>query len=613
MKKILIASTCVIGMVMSASADYAMRGAGERAINDVANWGGAPSLTENTGYRIASAAGTTGTVVSADNITLMSTTANVLHLGDIAGYTGALKMDGGTLNVAGKLRAGAIGTGTGIVTVADGTLNVGSDMEVARYHAGAVAIITVSGGALDVANNILIGNTAISGEAAVFNYTGGSVSAGGQFQVSDGHVSIQLGVTPITCSQRTGGATGLARLSVILPDGYSHVVGTTNVLISSASSSGLFTLVADGQEMAMVNGQTVSVDGYDFVVLATATQLGLIAAGTTDRSMINGPMGSTASWWNKSLNADANYRLRGIGTISSSDNFTLTYAGNLANNLLVGDQNGNDAKVNMDGGNFTIAGNLRLGSATGAAGTLNLSNGTLTVQSQLQLARFDDGTTGVVNMSGGTLDVSSHILLGAYNRTGETAVFNYTGGTVSVGEQFQILDGQLNFTLGLDPITCTARTGAIGDTARVAIVFPAGYSHLTGTTNVFVSSVSSGVTNNPPTLFTLDTDSGWQTMMSGDLVKIDGYNFEVIDSQAVLGLVALAVDPANISFEFDGTNLIIGSDDLSVSASSNVLQSTENLVNPDWQNLYSVSGVASTNWTITPSKDKEFFRVQTYD
>lgn len=607
MKKILTAGLCVIGMTMSVWADYGMRGVGELPINDTASWGGNP-LTDNTNYRMGSTGGTTGTVSSTDNFTLMGAAGNVMLVGDITDAIGVIKMDGGTFNLAGKLRLGASGTGTGVLNLSGGTLNTGGDLEVARFNGGATGTMSVSGGSLNVTGNILVGNDSISGETAVVNYTGGSISASGQFQVLDGRLNTILGLNPISCSQRQGANGGAltARISLTLPGGYTHTAGTTNVLISSTTAGGTFTLEDQGTLIPMNNNLPVTVGGYRFRVVNTASELSLVADGTTgDFGMNSGPINDYTSWGGP-LTADTNYRLRGTGTVSSDDDFTLTYAGNLGNVLLVGDQAGNDAKVNMDGGNFTIAGNLRLGANSTASGTLNLSNGTLNVQAQLQVARFNAGTSGTVNMSGGTLDVGTHILIGSDNISGETAVFNYTGGSISAGQQFQMLDGQLNFTLGLDPITCQQWTGTTNDSALIAIQFPGGYIH-EAVTNVLISSA----TNAPDTHFTLVTDSGSQAMVDGDTVTISGYDFEVMVSATEIALASLT-QPPSVGFSFDGTNLVVSAANLSAGAASNVLQSTETLVNPSWSNLYSVSGITSTNWTITPSKPQEFFRIREY-
>ncbi len=266
------------------------------------------------------------------------------------------------------------------------------------------------------------------------------------------------------------------------------------------------------------------------MVIAGIMYIAAVSLG--DVAMTSGPINSTASWGGSALNLNTGYRLRGTGTVSSADNFTLSDPA-VNNYLMVGDQAGNNAKVNMDGGNFTVAGRLRLGAATGAAGTLNLSNGTLKVDYDLEVGRVNAGSTGIVNMVGGTLNVAGNILIGSSAISSESAIFNYTGGSVQVGGQFQMADGTLNYQLGVGPIVCNQRVGSSTvDLALIDLIVPGGYSHIAGTTNVIIRS------NTQSGTFKLATDSGNVDMVNGAAVMVSGYPFKVINTATQLGLVS---------------------------------------------------------------------------
>lgn len=250
------------------------------------------------------------------------------------------------------------------------------------------------------------------------------------------------------------------------------------------------------------------------------------------------PISDTASWGENPLTDNTNYRLGSTGgttgTVSAPDNFTLMST--TSNILLVADIPDSIGVIDMDGGTFNLAGSMRLGNISSGSATLNLSGGNLTIGKDLQVARFQSGVTGIVNMSGGALQVNGAILVGNVANTGETAEFNYTGGTVNMTGEFQ-LQGNLNFTMGLDPIVADHR---VGDQGVISLTFPGGYSHTAGLTQWFIQSETAFQT------ILLATDSGLVGITpdaTGTSVTVNGYDFNLLWTDGAGGGIGVTAVP----------------------------------------------------------------------
>jgi hypothetical protein len=255
---------------------------------------------------------------------------------------------------------------------------------------------------------------------------------------------------------------------------------------------------------------------------------------------VNGPINSTNNWGNKLLTLNENYTLRATGTVSSADNFTLMGA---STNVFIVADGAAAATVNMNGGTFNVAGKLYVGHSASAKGILNLSGGTLATGGDFGIASFRDLATADANISGGTLNVGGNLLIGksASGVGSSTGLLKYTGGSIGVAGQFQIRAGsKLQFQLGSGPIAVTGQRG--GDaTGLVELLFGGGYSHVAGVTNVLVSSGSAVAGGT----YTLVTDGGNMSMTNGAMVKINGYDFSVINTANTLGLVVIP-EPATL-------------------------------------------------------------------
>ena len=104
---------------------------------------------------------------------------------------------------------------------------------------------------------------------------------------------------------------------------------------------------------------------------------------------------------------------------------------------------------NIQGGTFTFGGagsapNLtsttvngapqdnQVGDLAGGVGTFNMANGTLTTDARLNTALVGDAT-GIVNQTGGTLTIGSQFQGANGSNPGEVSVVNLTGGTMNIG------------------------------------------------------------------------------------------------------------------------------------------------------------------------------------
>lgn len=68
--------------------------------------------------------------------------------------------------------------------------------------------------------------------------------------------------------------------------------------------------------------------------------------------------------------------------------------------------------------------------------------------------------------------------------------------------------------------------------------------------------------------------------------------------------------PATVIMLADGNSITISAGDMEDHVSvNNILQVTTNLTSGTWSNLYSVSGVTSTNWTLPTDQAQGFFRI----
>jgi len=244
----------------------------------------------------------------------------------------------------------------------------------------------------------------------------------------------------------------------------------------------------------------------------------------------NGEVGNPENWGGR-LDKNEHYVLNAAGTVTSSDDFELLGSSDKA--LLIA--YGREAILTMSGGTLKVNGKIFIGHDNhGKPGILKLSGGSLSTVGSVEVARnrLNPGDTpvGVLDVSGGTLNVGQHLLIGHPAFSGETARMVYLGGTVSIKDQFQLMEGgSLEFRLGAPAIQCGGMRSGAG---TVKLLFDDIYRHTPDAEYILISSKSSSGA------FSLETDAGLVTMGNGAKVKVNGYLFSVINTSSELGLVA---------------------------------------------------------------------------
>lgn len=282
---------------------------GDGKISKADNWTDR-TLTAEDHYAINS---TNAVVRSTDRFTLIGGDGTKLLL--LIGTTGdgALTMDGGIMTVNGTLVLGQSSLGKkGVLNLSGGALMTVGDVKVAGGGTDSYGYINMSGGVLKAGRHLVVGRAnSEADKEAVMNYTGGNVSADGQFQVVDGgQLNFRLGCPAIKAAgSRQGG--GLIKL--LFNAGYSHIVGTTNVLVSSSAAGAVvFNLITDSGAVPMKDGSAVTVNGHNFKIINTSTVLGLIAVPDSEPitvGRLNAEDSSCDRFWQLPANEFAAYTL----------------------------------------------------------------------------------------------------------------------------------------------------------------------------------------------------------------------------------------------------------------------------------------------------------------
>lgn len=318
-----------------------------------------------------------------------------------AGGTGIFNMSGGTETVTGgRVHIGE--SGTGVMNISGGaTINAsGGEGFVLGANANSNGTVNQTGGTVNKTN----GWFSIGGNSkGTYNISAGSLSATGDFNLSDGSASrgvLNVSGTGLVTSTgsllvgKTNGATGLINVSG----------GTVN--------ANLFTLGG-------ANGATNAGKGFATVTggqLNASGELWVGQGGNTNGLMdLSGGTVSANSWF--VVGRGGGY---GVLNVSGTGTARMT-AGN--RHIVVGTNAGTTGILNMTGGSVeaTNGGDLKISEATGS-GTVNLLGGTLKVD---HIA--DSGGNSYLHMSGGTMQ--ARIATTTFLEGIDTAVVG-TGGAI---------------------------------------------------------------------------------------------------------------------------------------------------------------------------------------
>ncbi len=364
--------------------------------------------------------------LTVSNGTLLS---QYLYVGNIAGSSGTLALDGGTSVVT---RAGSsffVGynaNSTGKVVLAGGQLDTRNVSAYVGYSgigsmiaSGGTWLATTiyagysggSSGALNFSSgtNVLSFANLYLGNAA--NSTGTLAITGGQLVTTNGIVNLgTLGVGSITAS----GGTWLAKdvyagTSSGAPPSLLNLSGGTNImnLVVGVNAGSTGTVILSGGQLVTSNSAT--------------TYVGFNGAGT---------MTVSGGTW-LAQNVYAGY------AAGVADTLAIAGGTNVFSGLTIGNSVGSTGMVRMSGGNLFITnagGTALLQVGPAGVGTLVMSNGTVTVDHLVA----SNGASSAFSMVGGTLNTRATLISNAANLVvGDgvgVAAMNLMGGTHSFAD-----------------------------------------------------------------------------------------------------------------------------------------------------------------------------------
>jgi len=411
-------------------------------------------INVTSGGRIDHQAGVAGTANGSWMAVGMDTNASVYNLAEtattgtgISGYgqgTGTLNATGnlnlaayggnrngtmnintsGALNVTGALRIGNDGGSIGVMNLESGSVIVSNSdatwggNENNFGSGGGIATLNISGGSLNAAKYLRLGNDRGTG---TINITGGSLTIGGTEDIFIGRDK----------------GTGVVNQSGGVVD-FNHNTFIANGNNQSDPTSGTYNLSAGvlnirrefviGREGTNVTGTLNMTDG-------TITKTG-------DEKMIVGHNNATGTVVHSGGTINVNQNQLYIGNENTNARGTYTLSGtgalNVADEVVVGRESGTGT-LNVNGGTITTAGNgnMYIGRRNGT-GTLNQSNGVIIVNKEFGVGTRDDNKigTGTYNLSGGSLSVSNNIFIG--KELGSFGTVTMTGGTMTTSDKLQI-------------------------------------------------------------------------------------------------------------------------------------------------------------------------------
>lgn len=343
------------------------------------------------------------TLQGGSSITLNTTSgssAGRIEIGN--GGTGALTLDGGTIQVnladtsttpgtsIGRIWVGGGSTnttgGTGTLTITSGELLYSANAGSLNYGGLAVGRGGLVSGTLDQSGGTVRFSSAGALDLGTHGGTGTYVMSGDAvFDASSGGMTAYIG-------SRTSGVGGTGTAST----GSLTISDDAQFSITTGSFSGGSLYVGDSKGTG-----TITQDG----------------AGSSVTLTLANPI--------KFGSDQVSYGTGGTGTYNLSAGTLTVGNGGGSSQIVFGAASGGTGTFNISGGSADIAAPLILASVAGATGTVNLTGGALTLSSSSYLS-FGSGT-GTFNLAGGTFTV------GGTDGIRGTGTFTFGGGTLKVG------------------------------------------------------------------------------------------------------------------------------------------------------------------------------------
>ena len=365
-------------------------------------------------------------------------------------FSGAVALNGGTLQITNDSNASPLGTGT--LTFNGGTLTAGTAL---TTNPITNAFTVASNSIISGSNNVtLSGAGTLNSGTLSFNNTGtvtlsGTVIGSGNLTVNNGTLNLAGNNTGFSAGTSYAGLTtvnagAIATVTNANALGFSSVNATGGTLGNNGTDGGVFNIngvnVTTGNTITLSNGEMTTTGTAQFngpIILANGTGNTLnVGSGSifTYNENINGPGGLVVSGGNSSSTWNMNGNQ---GTTTPLSTYTVdaslthvNYGGTTT--ITTGDQTYNtpislvnDAEFNSQSGNVIIngavSGTTALGFIISAGGNINLNGGSVaTVGSQTYNGTIVLGTNTAFSTSGS----NTTIALG--NVTGSN-ILNITG------------------------------------------------------------------------------------------------------------------------------------------------------------------------------------------
>lgn len=350
--------------------------------------------------------------------------------GDLSGFTGAVTVTAGTLQIGNGGTTGSIGAGA-VTNNATLAINLASDITLAQAITGTGALRKLGSGVATITSNVSLGSAMVEA---------GTLALSGSNSFTNG-ITVAGGTLSLRSNTAAGGATGIIRTTgsvVDYADGIDMATPITlasnttqlQVLTGSATQSGVISEENGARPLEKIGAGTLTLSGTNSysggttisagrLNISSNANLGAIAGGLT---IGNGVLGTTAS-----ISSARAVTLTGAAGFDIGTNLTLT---------LTGAVNGTGSLTKTGNGQLIVTAN-------------NGYTGTTTINGFFGMTVGNGGTTGT--LGAGEIIINSGSFVN-YFRSDAFTVANVISGQGSLSVQgtgTMTLSGANSFSGGI--------------------------------------------------------------------------------------------------------------------------------------------------------------------